>query len=290
MKRGIRKWLFILLHLLGFILLWFVVGIRIDHVLQFATDISLLEIPFKNWILLIVYAIKSLHWHLLNQSFQIQPPGKQPWYYLLPGFLSVITPGRSGEFVKIYFLKRKYGIDISSATSFGIPGPDMGCAGFRCTAGMSVVVLLSDARINMFSFVLMCLLFLVSLMILILPSLFFSPLLFLTKRFSKLHSKLNEVFRLWKNNRFIRFITSLTVTIGSFLMLAFIPVLFSMGTQFPIPYRLGIGAMSISNILSFLPVTIAGFGTRELVFAEVWKLSGYPLRKLPCRSQHPISW
>ena len=63
---------------------------------------------------------------------------------------------------------------------------------------------------------------------------------------------------------------------GAFLMLAFIPVLFSMGTQFPIPYRLGIGAISISNILSFLPVTIAGFGTRELVFAEVWRLSGYP--------------
>ncbi|MCK4751477.1 MAG: flippase-like domain-containing protein, partial [Bacteroidales bacterium] len=34
-------------------------------------------------------------------------------------------------------------------------------------------------------------------------------------------------------------------------------------------------AISISNILSFLPVTIAGFGTRELVFTEVWRLSHF---------------
>ena len=41
-------------------------------------------------------------------------------------------------------------------------------------------------------------------------------------------------------------------------------------------YDAGIGAISISNILSFIPVTIAGFGTRELVFAEIWELSQYP--------------
>ena len=187
MKRGIRKWLFILLHLLGFILLWFVV-----RDLEWTTFFTLLQ-TFPAWkylsgigILLIVYAIKSFRWHLLNQSFGIKTTWKTALvFYLSAGFLSVITPGRLGEFVKIYFLKRKYSIDISSATSSVFLDRIWDVLVLSCAAGMSVVVLLSDARINMFSFVLMCLLFLVSLMILILPSLFFSPLLFLTKRFSK---------------------------------------------------------------------------------------------------------
>jgi uncharacterized membrane protein YbhN (UPF0104 family) len=71
-------------------------------------------------------------------------------------------------------------------------------------------------------------------------------------------------------------VTSLSITVISFVMLAAIPVLFSYQTAYPIQVQSSIAAISISSVLSFFPVTIAGFGTRELVFTEVWRLEAYP--------------
>ncbi len=76
--------------------------------------------------------------------------------------------------------------------------------------------------------------------------------------------------------RYNNFASSLLITLFSYAALFVIPLIFSAGTAYPIQLRDGVGAVSISNILSFIPVTIAGFGTRELVFSEVWKLSLYP--------------
>lgn len=278
MKRKIRKWLFILLHLTGFILLWFVV-----RDLEWNMFFTLLKtFPFWKYltgvgILIIVYAIKSLRWYLLNRSFGIETTWKMALvFYLSAGFMSVITPGRLGEFAKIYFLKRKYKIDIPSATSSVFLDRIWDLLVLSFAAGISVVVLLADPGLNVLTLVLIGGLFLASLLVILVPSVLFTPLLFMVRRFSGLHSKLLEIFSLWKESRFRNFVTSLSITALAFLMLAFIPVLFSLGTSYPILYQSGIGAISIANILSFLPVTIAGFGTRELVFYEVWKLGGYP--------------
>ena len=122
----------------------------------------------------------------------------------------------------------------------------------------------------------MAALLVISLLIIVLPGAIFRPLLYATQRISRLHEKLNDVFQMWKRNRFNSITRALLLTLLSFLLLAGIPVLFSAGSPCPIDFMDGIGAISISNILSFIPVTIAGFGTRELVFTEIWKLSEYP--------------
>jgi len=278
LKSITRKWIFAGLHIVGFVLLWFVL-----RDLEWDTFFVLLKtIPIWKYlvglaVLCMVYALKSLRWHLLNRSFGIDTTWKMALvFYLSAGFLSVITPGRLGEFAKIYFLKRKYQISIPSATSSVFLDRIWDVLVLSFAAGISVVVLLADPGANVFSLVLIGLLFLVSLMVILVPSLLFTPLLFLVRRFPGVHDKLQEVFGLWKESRFRNFVTSMTLSSLAFLMLAAIPVLFSHGTAYPILYKSGIGAISISNILSFLPVTIAGFGTRELVFTEVWKLGGHP--------------
>ena len=55
-----------------------------------------------------------------------------------------------------------------------------------------------------------------------------------------------------------------------FALLATIPVMLSADLDAPVHYGTSIAALSISNILSFLPFTVAGFGTREFVFTRVW--------------------
>lgn len=277
MNRTLRKWLFLLLHLTGLVLLGFVVADL--EWLKFSTLLS----SFPKWkylcgltILCMVYLLKSLRWKLLNKSFGINTSWRDALiFYLSAGFLSVITPGRLGEFAKIYFLQKKYRLDLLAATSSVLLDRIWDVLVLSLAAGISVLLFVADPSTNLLLVLMIGLLFLISVMLVLSPSLFFIPLLYLVRRFVSLHEKTTNIYELWKKSRFSSFISSLLISVTSFLLLAFIPVLFSLGTADQIPFYSGIGAISISNILSFLPVTIAGIGTRELVFVEVWKLNGH---------------
>ena len=143
--------------------------------------------------------------------------------------------------------------------------------------------------VSAFSLVLIGLLFLVSLMVILVPSLLFTPLLFLLRRFSSIHDKLQEVFRLWKESRFRNFASSLTLTSLAFLMLAAIPVLFSHGTAYPISYQSGIGAISISNILSWVLNHSRIWYTGTGFYRSLETLWTIP-KRLHCPFPQPISW
>jgi uncharacterized protein (TIRG00374 family) len=259
------------------VLLWFIV---ID--LEWEKFIALLS-SFPKWkylgglsILCIVYLLKSLRWKLLNKSFGIETSWRDTLiFYLSAGFLSVITPGRLGEFAKIYFLQKKYHLDLFAATSSVILDRIWDVLVLSLAAGISVVVFVAEPSGNLLLVLMIGILFLISVILVLLPSLLFIPLLYLLRRFVSLHEKTANVYELWKKSRYSNFSTSLLISATSLLMLAFIPVLFSLGTSDQIPFFSGIGAVSVSNILSFLPVTIAGIGTRELVFVEVWQLNGH---------------
>lgn len=278
MKKSVQRALFLLLHLIGFLLLWLVL-----RNLQWSAFFEELG-SYPAWkyvaglaLLSLVYIIKSYRWHKLNRSFGIKTTWKAALvFYLSAGFLSVITPGRLGEFAKIFFLKRKYGIDTAAATSSVILDRVWDVLVLSLFASLSMVLLFADPGKRLISILIMGALFLASLLVVLVPAVLFKPLLLVSARFKGIHSKLEGLYLLWKTNRFNNFGSSLLITLVSYLALFIIPVIFSAGTSFPIHLKEGVGAVSISNILSFIPVSIAGFGTRELVFSEVWKLSHYP--------------
>jgi uncharacterized protein (TIRG00374 family) len=277
MKKGLRKNIFIALHLLGFLLLWWVVrNLEWEQFFALLGSIPLWKFFAGLLALCLVYALKSLRWYQLNRSFGIRTTWRSALvFYLAAGFLSVITPGRLGELAKIYFLKRKYGTDLTSATSSVILDRIWDVLILSIAGCISLLSLLSGSGNNALILTMVILLFLLSLGMVLLPSLFFSPALYLTRRLPELHKRLKEVLDLWKEGRSKNFLSSIVLTAAAFLILAALPLLFSAGSSAPIPFGHGIAAISVSNILSFLPVTVAGFGTRELVFTEVWKLQDY---------------
>jgi len=278
MKRSLKRWPFLLLHLTGFILLWLVL-----RDLQWSSFFEELR-SYPAWkyiagllLLSLVYIAKSYRWYNLNRTFGIKTSWKAALvFYLSAGFLSVITPGRLGEFAKIYFLKRKYGIDTAAATSSVILDRVWDVLVLSLFASLSMVLLFSGPGERLLSLLLMAAFFIFSLLVVLVPAVLFKPLLYMTGRFKGIHGKLEGLYELWNTNRFNNFGSSLSITLLSYAALFVIPLIFSAGTAFPIQLKDGVGAVSISNILSFIPVTIAGFGTRELVFSEVWKLSQYP--------------
>lgn len=264
-----------MLHLAGFVLLWFLV--RDLDWKSFLEE--LLSVPAWKYmvgllILVGVYLLKSWRWNILNSTFDISTPLKTALvFYLSAGFLSVITPGRLGEFAKIYFLKRKYGIDTASATSSVLLDRIWDVLVLSLFASISLILFYSESAVVM---VIIVLLLIASVLVILTPGVVFKPLLFMLTRFKVIREKLEEVYAMWRENRFKRILPAMALSIVPFLMLVSIPVLFSAGTPYVIGMSDGMGAISISNILSFIPVTIAGFGTRELVFTEIWRLSDYP--------------
>lgn len=276
MNRSIRKWLFFLLHLTGFILLYLVIrDLQWTRFLSSLGQFPLWKYGIGLGILLAVYALKSLRWHLLNRAFGISTSWRNSLvFYLSAGFLSVITPGRLGEFAKVYFLKRSKNIDLASATSSVIMDRIWDVLVLSLAAGLSMLLVLNN--IGWPAILIMVLLFMASLGMILTPRLIFYPVLLGIGRFPLLRQKLEDIFHLWNSKRFNQFFTSLAITTLAFLMLAWIPVLFSGHSSYPVSLTSGIGAISVSNILSFIPITIAGFGTRELVFVQVWELNNYP--------------
>lgn len=276
MSKNLKKALFLLLHLAGFVLLWFLVrDLDWKSFLREMQSYPLWKYAVGLGFLLLVYLMKSWRWQILNRSFGIQISLKTALiFYFSAGFLSVITPGRLGEFAKIYFLKRKYNIDTAKATSSVVLDRIWDVLILSLFASISLSLFYNGSKV--FILVVIAILLLGSLMVILTPGVVFIPLLFLLRKFSGLHDKVEELYSMWKENRFKRILPALTLSLLPYLLLVSIPVLFSMETLYPIELMDGIGAISISNILSFIPVTIAGFGTRELVFTEIWKLSNYP--------------
>jgi uncharacterized membrane protein YbhN (UPF0104 family) len=275
MKKTLKRTLFFFLHLGGFVLLYFLVrDLQWDHFLDELGSLPAWKYLVGLLILVAVYLLKSWRWNILNASFGISTPLKTALvFYFSAGFLSVITPGRLGEFAKIYFLKRKYGIDTASATSSVLLDRIWDVLVLSLFASISLTLFYSGSALVL---IIIALLLLASLLVILIPGVVFRPLIFMLGRFKGFSRKLEEIYAMWRENRFKRILPALALSVLPFLMLVSIPILFSAATPYPTSMKDSMGAISISNILSFIPVTIAGFGTRELVFTEIWKLSNYP--------------
>ena len=139
---------------------------------------------------------------------------------------------------------------------------------------MSIVLLLSRFVIEWYTLALIALIFLLSLGIILLPGIVFVPAIRLAG--SRPISRELEVLQEgWKKNRFGLLVPGFTTSLTAFALLAIIPVMLSADLNAPVHYGTSISAVSISNILSFLPITVAGFGTREFVFTRIWSLQSY---------------
>ena len=275
-RKSWRNILFYALHCTGFILLFFVI-----RRLEFSKLMDLLLL-FPAWkillglgLLILVYLVKTLRWFLINRILNI----RTSFYnllaiYLISGFFSVFTPGRLGEFAKIWFLKKKYPVSVTMATSSVLLDRIWDVLILSLMAVSSMVLMISSFQVEAWTILLIGLLFLCSLFAIIFPGIMFRPLLWLIRK-GKLYDGLESVFLQWKKTRFRFLVPGLLSSLLAFLILASIPLMFSVELDAPVAWTSSVSAVSISNILSFIPITVAGFGTRELVFTGIWDMNNY---------------
>jgi uncharacterized protein (TIRG00374 family) len=276
-KASVRKILFYLLHLVGFILLYLV--LRNFDWQQFGELFrSFTAFDFLSGfvLLVLVYLLKSFRWMLINRSFGVRLGfGTTLIFFLVSGFLSVITPGRLGEFAKIFFLQRKTGTSATVATSSVVLDRVWDVLILSLLGGISAVLVFGGFSLNYLTIGLIVAFFLLSLAIILFPVLVFIPVKFLFRKKEQLLPEIERVYHDWRSNAGRLFLPGFLLTLLAFLALALIPLIFTRSLGQEIGIIPSVSAVSLSNMLAFLPVTVGGFGTRELVFSETWKVLGY---------------
>lgn len=58
---------------------------------------------------LVNYAVRALRWHVLSQALRLQVPWGRNTLYYIAGFAFGITPGKVGEVVRLWLLRRHHG-------------------------------------------------------------------------------------------------------------------------------------------------------------------------------------
>lgn len=276
-KKIIGKTFYYFLHATGFVLLYFVLR-NFDWESFGALFQTFRTTDFILGLLMlaIVYFLKSLRWMLINRTFGISLPyGTTMIYFLVAGFLSVITPGRLGEFSRIFFIQRKTGISATLATSSVVLDRVWDVLILSLLGGSGALLIFGRFQLNTLTIVAIAGFFLLALAIILFPSLIFVPLKTIFRKKEKLVADMDLVHQDWKRNAGKLFLPGFFTTLVAFLALAAIPILFSHRLGQDVGVIHSVSAVSISNMLAFLPVTVGGFGTRELVFSEVWKLLSY---------------
>ncbi len=276
-KKIIRRTGLVLLHSLGFVLLYFVIRNLDFHLIK--ENFSL----FKAWkiatglgILLLVYLIKTYRWLTITRSFGMKATyGTLLIFFLFSGLLSTITPGRLGEFSRIWFIQKQYKAGITVSTSSVLLDRIWDVLVLSMIGGISMVLVISRFSIEWYTMALMGMIFLFALGIILFPGILFRPAMALAGN-RPIRGELDNIYRVWKGNRIGLIIPGFSTSLLAFGLLAIIPVIFSADLNAPVNYGTSVTAVSISNILSFLPVTVAGFGTREFVFTRVWAIQDYP--------------
>ena len=103
-KKYLREIILVLLHCVGFVLLYFVIR-RLDFGLMKENFIHV-----KTWkilaglaLLMLVYLIKTYRWLTINRAFGLNADyGTLLVFFLFSGLLSSVTPGRLGELSRIH--------------------------------------------------------------------------------------------------------------------------------------------------------------------------------------------
>ena len=278
MRKGIlRKLIYYALHAVGFVLLYMVLReFDWEGFKELFGSFNPLQFLAGFGLLVAVYLLKSLRWMLINRTFGVRLSyGTTLIFFLVSGFLSVITPGRLGEFAKIFFLKRKTGVSATVATSSVVLDRVWDVLVLSLLGGLGALMVFGGFRIDALTIVLIAAFFLLALAVILIPAMVFVPLRFLFRRKMYLLADMDRVYLDWKENALRLFLPGFGITLAAFFALAFIPLIFTGSIGQQVGVAPSISAVSISNMLAFLPVTVAGFGTRELVFSEIWKMMDY---------------
>lgn len=269
-----KKWLLQLLGIALFIYILFSVDIQM--LLLQLQKVTIGWLIFSAMILTGVYLLKSLRWKVLLQRLGIRYSYKNALLaFTSANFIAFVTPGRLGEVAKSVYVKN----DVNQPISFTLPTVildrifDVYTLLFFAMYGILKYAIFESFNVTTY---------------IIIGLLIVLPIVMINHRFLKyLNTWMNkrkifqpiQVYLQMFMNAIARFNGLVIISSEAITLLAY-GVLFivawaigkSMGLDFTfMEYAMFI---SVANILSFLPISVAGLGTREASLVFLFAIFG----------------
>jgi uncharacterized protein (TIRG00374 family) len=250
---------------------------------QVIIHVQLIYIIISVILLILLYVVKSYRWKLLLNSQKIYYSFKNTFLaFTASNFIAFITPGRVGEFSKTIYLKNDIGVAYSR--SF---------ASVLTDRLFDVYILLLSGIYGIINLGLgyntYLLVFLA--ISLLLPLLLFNkraceavvrfiinlPVIsrFLKNKIGNINSLSNSFQELLHKN----LIYALLLTLISYFILYITSFFIAYSVHLDLTVNDIILLVSIGNIISFIPISISGLGTREAFFIYYLKLQYYSIEQ-----------
>ncbi len=272
-----KKWIFRLIGLA--ILIYLVLTIDLHLYVSYFREIEVSGIIYASLLVLLIYFIKSFRWKILLQSQDIHYKYRDTFLsFTSSNFIAFITPGRLGEFAKVIYLRNDLGTALSRSISSVVTDRLFDVYILLFFGFFGIIKTGIGSTVVLFVFILVSLLF---------------PFLLFNKRIldkwvailshlpllRKIVSGKDESVKQFKEGFLqllsVRLIPAAILSLISYLLLYLAAWFLTGSIHIQISLLNIILVVSVANILSFLPISISGLGTREAVFIFFLSRFGY---------------
>lgn len=222
--------------------------------------------------------IKSLRWNILLRMQNIQFNLLQSFSIYMSGlFISFITPGRLGEFIKVLYLKSEKSINISLGLTTVIADRlfDLTLLIFLAIIGTWKLGIIN----NLFLQLLLCILIFIVIFIILLDKGIVEKTFKFLYNFSIIGKNKNNINKGFQdfydgihrlNNH--KLIYALVLTCFSYLILVIQAFLLTIAIKVEISFLNICFFMALSSVVTFIPISISGLGTRDAMLIYLFSI------------------
>ena len=277
----LKKYGSIGLKLLGlFVFIYICTRIDLDQVIQSVASASWYHMAGAVLLLIFFHFLKGIRLYYLLKMGKMKISLLNCYLiYVIGLYWGLITPGRMGDFIKAYHIKN-HGYAFSEGVSISLVDRILDFFVFILFSGAGLVVLLSHhtVALHMADWIYWFLILVIFIFILLLTNRkkltgWFSGLSFFEKikqYFIDFRAYLKEIVR-FRNLVFL-----ILFTIFSWFVYLLVVKLLITSFGLNLPFLIVVVFFFISTLITFLPVSYAGIGTRDAALIFLFSLYNYP--------------
>jgi glycosyltransferase 2 family protein len=275
-----RKWLFQAIGIIIFVFILWKLDIKAAIALLADTRLSILALALVLTVPFVL--IKAWRWKYLLRMQGIDYHTRDCFYaYLSAMYLGLVTPGRVGDFVKVVYLKKDKQVAMSRGVTSVIVDRlfDLLLYVTMACAGGLAFALSGDIMAVIFAFVL---LFIAILLIfvnktvrnLVLGTLF--RILLPKKAKEGAEVRIDSFYRGVDQFRSFRLVVPLLLTLLTYVFFYAQCYLIAIAVNIPISFMNVVYCISTANLVSLLPISVSGIGTRDATLISMFAVLDIP--------------
>ena len=261
-----KKWILKIIGILLFVYLLSSINYR--EFLQTLSRFRWYEIVFIEVLSLLIIILKAFRFHSLLIIYKIQLPFKKILgIYGSSMYLSTVTPGRIGDFAKIFYLKNLTNCTFKKGLFLSIIDRifDLGILGITAIMGLYFIT-----SFNSFYKIIILTIIIIGISSFFIKDIVQWTVLKINKIICSMNKSQYQIDNVNFNNVFNwKLIIPAILSILPYLIIFYQMIYIAQHLEIDINNYILIGTLALGNLISMIPISISGLGTRDTTFSFI---------------------